>query len=803
MKLDKKRFKEDYQRKIITLFAEDIKDASKLHKFIALGELIKEYSFEAWFKTNKDYIKGDRKQVYYFSMEFLIGRLLENNLINLGIRDVVKEGLEDLGISLEELELEEKDAGLGNGGLGRLAACFLDSMATLGIAGHGNGIRYKYGLFEQKIVNGYQVEVPDNWLKDGYVWEVRRRDKACIVNFGGHVRFTEEDGKLKAIHENYESVLAVPYDIPVIGYRNDVVNTLRLWSAEPVGAEFDFSSFSMGDFQRAMEYRYNIESITSVLYPDDRTEKGRLLRLKQEYFFVSAGIQSIIRTFKKKGKPITELYKYVAIQINDTHPALAVPELMRILVDEENLPWETAWDITVKTLAYTNHTIMAEALEKWPVDMFKGLLPRIWTIVEEINRRFCMELMERYGQDLNRINKMSIISDGYVKMAHLAIVGSHSVNGVAELHTKILKEQELRLFNEHFEGRFNNKTNGITHRRWLIEANPRLTNLLIETIGDGWIKRPEKLIEFKKFAKDASVREKFYKIKQENKRDLAKFIKNKYDIDIDPESIFDIQAKRLHGYKRQLLNALYILHLYNRLKEDRNLDIYPRTFIFSAKAFPGYILAKEIIKFINTLAYKINNDKDVNSKIKVIFLENYGVTLAEKIIPCANVSQQISTASKEASGTGNMKFMMNGAITLGTLDGANIEIKEAVGDDNIVIFGLTADEVINFYKNGGYSSQELINSNLVLKGLIDQLTNGFLNVPSTEFMNIYNHLLTYNDEFFVLKDFESYAAAQERIDKLYRDRDKWNEMAIINVAASGRFSSDNTIIKYAREIWNV
>lgn len=803
MNLNKERFKEDYQRKLVSLFAEDIKEASKLHKFIALGELIKEYSFENWLRTNKNYINSDKKQVYYFSMEFLIGRLLENNLINLGIRDIVKDGLEDLGISLEELEMEEKDAGLGNGGLGRLAACFLDSMATLGIAGHGNGIRYKYGLFEQKIVNGYQVEVPDNWLKDGYIWEVRRRDKACIVKFGGNVRFTEEDGKLKAIHENYESVLAVPYDIPVIGYRNEVVNTLRLWSAEIFGAEFDFSSFSMGDYQRAMEYKYNVESITSVLYPDDRTEKGRLLRLKQEYFFVSAGIQSIIRTFKKKGKPITELYKYVAIQINDTHPALAVPELMRILIDEENLPWETAWDITVKTIAYTNHTIMAEALEKWPIDMFKGLLPRIWTIVEEINRRFCMELLEKYGQDWNRISKMSIIGDGYVKMAHLAIVGSHSVNGVAELHTKILKEQELKLFNEHFQGRFNNKTNGITHRRWLIEANPRLTNLLIETIGDRWIKKPEELIEFKKFAKDGAVREKFYKIKQQNKIDLAKYIKNKYDIDVNPESVFDIQAKRLHGYKRQLLNALYILDLYNRLKEDKNLDIHPRTFIFSAKAFPGYTLAKEIIKFINTLAQKINYDEEVKDKIKVIFLENYGVTLAERIIPCANVSQQISTASKEASGTGNMKFMMNGAITLGTLDGANIEIKDAVGEENIIIFGLTSDEVINYYKNGGYNSKELYSSNARIKRLVDQLTNGFLNVPPTEFLNIYNHLITHNDEFFVLKDFESYADAQERIDKLYRDKDKWNEMAIINVAASGRFSSDNTIIKYAREIWNV
>jgi len=803
MQLSKEQFKKDFERKLISLFAEDVKEASRSHKFIALAELVKEYAFERWLKTNKKYSTEDKKQVYYFSMEFLIGRLLENNLINLGIIDIVKEGLEEFGISFEDIKLEEKDAGLGNGGLGRLAACFLDSMATLGIAGHGNGIRYKYGLFEQKIVNGYQVEVPDNWLKDGYVWEVRRRDKACIVNFGGNVRFTVEDGRLKAIHENYESVLAVPYDIPIIGFKNGVVNTLRLWSAEPIGEDFDFFSFSMGDYSKAMEYKYSVESITSVLYPDDRTEKGRLLRLKQEYFFVSAGIQSIIRTFKKKGKPITELDKYVAIQINDTHPALAIPELLRILIDEENLSWEEAFKITVNTISYTNHTIMAEALEKWPIDMFKSLLPRIFTIVEEINRRFCLDLIDKYGHDLDKINKMAIIRDGYINMAHLAIVGSHSVNGVAKLHTKILKEKELKLFNEYFEGKFNNKTNGITHRRWLLQANPRLTKLLKETIGEEWIKDPNKLIEFKKFAKDSSVKEKFYKIKQQNKTDLAKFIKNKYDITVDPNSIFDIQAKRLHGYKRQLLNALYILDLYNRLKEDKGIDIYPRTFIFSAKAFPGYILAKEIIKFINTLANKINSDDDVNDKIKVVFIENYGVSLAEKIIPSANVSQQISTASKEASGTGNMKFMMNGAITLGTLDGANIEIKDAVGEENIIIFGLTADEVINYSKNGGYRSLDLYNNNPRIKRVIDQLLNGFLDVSPSEFMNIYNHLITYNDEFFVLKDFEDYSKAQDKIDKLYRDKDKWNEMAIINVAASGQFSSDNTIIRYAKEIWKV
>ncbi|KRQ87379.1 Glycogen phosphorylase [Caloramator mitchellensis] len=803
MQLDKERIKSDFERKLISLFAEDIKDASRLHKYVALGEIIKEYTFENWLKSNKKYIKGDVKQIYYFSMEFLIGRLLENNLINLGIRDLVAEALDDLGLSLEELEMEERDAGLGNGGLGRLAACFLDSMASLGISGHGNGIRYKYGLFEQKIVNGYQVEVPDNWLKDGYVWEVRRADRAVIVNFGGNVRFDIVDGRLKAIHENYESVLAVPYDVPVVGYGNNVVNTLRLWSAEPVGSEFDFSSFSMGDYARAMEYKYSVESITSVLYPDDRTEKGRMLRLKQEYFFVSAGVQSIVRTYKKKGKPIKHFAKYCAIHINDTHPALAIPELMRILIDEENLTWEEAWDITVNTMAYTNHTIMAEALEKWSVDMFKSLLPRIWTIVEEINRRFCQELVEKYKDDWKRIDEMLIIKDGFVKMANLAIVGSHSVNGVAKLHTKILKEQELKLFNEYYTGKFNNKTNGITHRRWLLDSNPKLARLLNETIGDGWIKNPNQLIEFKKFAKDKSIQQKFEAVKQSNKIELSRFIKNRYGINVDPDSIFDIQAKRLHGYKRQLLNALHILDLYNRLKENRNLDIYPRTFIFSAKAFPGYVLAKEIIKFINTLANKINNDEDIDDKIKVVFLENYGVSLAEKIIPCANVSEQISTASKEASGTGNMKFMMNGAITIGTLDGANVEIKEAVGDENIVIFGMTADEVIELYKNGSYKSLELYYSDERIKRVIDQLMNGYLDVPGSEFMNIYNHLITNNDEFFVLKDFYAYADAQMKIDNLFRDKSKWNEMAIINVASSGIFSSDNTIKRYAEDIWGI
>lgn len=803
MIIDKQQVKNDFKRKVMTMFAEDVNEASKLHQYIALGSLIKDYCSKNWMETNKQYENKKIKQVYYFSLEFLIGKLLESNLINLGIRDICDEALNELGLNLKDIEKEESDAGLGNGGLGRLAACFLDSMASLSIPGHGCGIRYKYGLFEQKIINGYQVEVPDNWLKHGNIWEVRKEDKCVKVKFGGNVRLLTEKGRLKAIHENYDEILAVPYDIPIIGYNNTTVNTLRLWTAETVDKDFDFSTFNHGDYLKAVEYKYSVESISQVLYPDDSNIKGKLLRLKQQYFFVSAGIQSIIRHYKKMSIPLQKLDEYIAIHINDTHPAAAVAELMRILIDEENIGWDEAWRITTNTIAYTNHTILSEALEKWPIDMFKHLLPRIYMIIEEINRRFCNELFSRYSGDWNKINHMSIIQDGNIRMAHLAIVGSHSVNGVAKLHTEILKNQELSSFHNFYPKKINNKTNGITHRRWLLKANPSLSKIITNTIGDKWIKNPQELEKLQKYCNDTALQEKISKVKQNNKIQFTHFIKNKYGISINPNSIFDVQVKRLHAYKRQILNVLHIMYLYNKLKENPNLDIVPRTFFFGAKASPGYYLAKQTIKLINSTASKINNDSSIKEKIKVIFLENYGVSQAEKIISCANVSEQISTASKEASGTGNMKFMMNGAVTIATLDGANVEMAEAVGNDNIIIFGLTAKQVINYYKNGGYCSKDIFNSDKRLNKILNQLTNGFLDVPNNEFSDIYNNLLNYNDEYFVLKDFNSYVNAQNKLDKLYRYPAEWNKMCIVNIANSGIFSSDTTIKQYAEEIWNL
>ncbi|KEH95705.1 glycogen/starch/alpha-glucan phosphorylase [Clostridium novyi] len=804
MKLSKETIKKDFVKKLITMFSEDIEEASKHHKYLALGSLIKDYCAENWMKTNKRYIREGEKQVYYFSMEFLIGRLLRSNLLNLGIVEESEQALAELGINIKELEDAELDAGLGNGGLGRLAACFLDSMASLGIAGHGCGIRYKYGLFEQKIVNGYQVEIPDNWLKEGNVWETRKDNKSVIVKFGGKVTPEMLNGRLNFKHENYQAVRAVPYDTPIVGYENDTVNNLRLWSAETVeqDKDLDFSFFKYGNYSKAVEYKSSIESISQVLYPDDSQYEGKILRLKQQYFFVSAGIQSIIRNYKKRNKPITELDKYIAIHINDTHPSLAVPELMRILIDEEELDWDKAWDITTKTISYTNHTIMAEALEKWDINMFRELLPRIYMIVEEINRRFVEEIKSKYGDNQYKIDKMAIINQGKIRMANLAIVGGHSVNGVAKLHTEILKKRELADFYELYPDKFNNKTNGITHRRWLIQSNPELAKFITEAIGDQWIKDPKKLTYLLKYVDKKKFQERLYNIKRNNKTKFANEIKKKYNIDINPNSIFDVQVKRLHAYKRQMLNLFHIIYLYNKLKENPKLDIVPRTFIFGAKASPSYYLAKEVIKLINTVAEKINNDKDIQDKIKVVFLENYRVSLAEKIIPCADVSEQISTASKEASGTGNMKFMMNGAITLATLDGANIEIREAVGDENIITFGLNADEVMNYEKNGGYNSREIYNQDERIHKIMDQITNGYFGVPSSEFKNIYQHLMEQNDEYFVFKDFDSYVKAQERIDTIYRDRSKWMEISGINIAKSGIFSSDNTIDKYSKKIWN-
>ncbi|ADL51039.1 glycogen/starch/alpha-glucan phosphorylase [Clostridium cellulovorans] len=801
MNITRERFKQDYEQKLMSLFTEEIDKASTLDKYLALGSLVKEYSAKNWSKTKKQYSKDGDKQVYYFSMEFLIGRLLQSNLINLGIRDTVKEALAELNVSLDELEETEVDAGLGNGGLGRLAACFIDSIASIGIPGHGNGMRYQYGFFEQKIVNGYQVEIPDNWLKEGNVWETKREDKSVIVKFYGTPKAVQNNGRLNFELENYEAIKAVPYDTPVIGYENNTVNTLRLWSAEPVTNAFNFQIFSKGEYSKAVEYRTSVEAISSVLYPDDSAETGKILRLKQQYFFTSAGIYSILRTFKNSGHSLYDLDKYVAIQINDTHPAVAVAELMRILVDEEEMGWDDAWSVTTGTLAYTNHTILSEALEKWPVQVFNKLLPRIYMIIEEINRRFVGEIYQKHPNDHDRVRRMSIIEGGMVKMAHLAIVGSHSVNGVATLHTEILVNKELRDFSEFYPRKFNNKTNGITHRRWLIQSNEELTSYITKCIGDSWKKRPKDLAQFAELSKDPLVRKRVGEIKLHNKQMLADMVKKDYDIDVDPNSIFDIQVKRLHAYKRQVLNILHIMDLYNRLKDNPDLDISPRTYFFGAKSSPSYHLAKETIKLINTVADKINNDPSIKGKLKVVFLENYRVSLAEKIIKCADISEQISTTTFEASGTGNMKFMMNGALTLGTLDGANVEIHDEVGDENMFVFGMSKDEVLNYLKYGGYSPRHFYNTNSRIKRVLDQLVDGSLGVATTEFRNIHSSLLG-RDEYFVLKDFDSYCEAQERIDKVFRDKDKWNEMCIVNIGKSGRFSSDNTITEYSREIWN-
>lgn len=800
---NKEVFKSEFKRKLLNLYTEDIEEASSIHKYYALASIIREYTSENWHKTNKQYLKDENKQVYYMSLEFLIGRLLGNNLIALGLNDMVSSGLKDLGINLNDLEELEADAGLGNGGLGRLAACFLDSMAALEIPGHGCGIRYKYGLFEQKIVNGYQMETPDNWLKESNPWEVRKEDKAVMVMYNGRIETYCCDGKLKFEHKDYEPVIAVPYDIPVIGYDNDTVNTLRLWSAETPNRDFDFFSFSKGDYLKAVAEKSNVESITSVLYPDDSRVEGKILRLKQEYFLVSAGIQSIIRRFRKTGNSMNLLFNFVAIHINDTHPSLAVPELMRILMDEEDIEWDEAFAITQKVMGYTNHTIMAEALEKWPIDIFKRLLPRIYLIVEEINRRFMNDIKGKYGNENDKLNNLSILKDGVVNMAYLTIVGSHSVNGVAKLHTEILKNQELKSFYEVFPEKFNNKTNGITHRRWLVSANPMLSSAISDIIGTEWITDPLKLKNLQTYYKDKGVQEKFELIKQYNKNRLSSYLSKEYGIVVDSNSIFDMQLKRLHEYKRQLLNVLHIIYLYSRMKEDSNFVIIPRTFFFAAKAAPSYYMAKNIIKLINNVAKVINNDKSINGMLKVVFVPNYKVSLAEVLIPAANVSEQISTTTKEASGTGNMKFMMNGAITIATLDGANVEIKDAVGEENIVIFGLKDYEVLNYYRNGGYKSYDFYKNDWRINKVINIIMNGTFDLRDDEKKSFYSALIDNNDPYFVLLDFASYLDAQERVNGLYKDKGKWNEMSIANIANSGIFSSDNTIMEYSRDIWNV
>lgn len=804
MVLTKSDFKRDFEAKLMLMFRESVEEASELDRYLAFGTLITEYMSRNWYQTDRQYAERQVKQVYYFSLEFLIGRLMDANLINLGIREVCEEGLADLGISLKLLEETEPDAGLGNGGLGRLAACFLDSMASLGIAGHGNGIRYRYGLFEQQISHGYQIESPDNWLKIRNVWETRQDDEACIVKFGGACDIQWIDNRLIVSQRDYEPILAVPYDMPVPGYDNNTVNTLRLWSAETDGSGFDFTSFSRGDYEKATEGQLSVAAITNVLYPDDSTPRGKMLRLKQEYFFTSAGIQSIVRDVKKKGISLYEFDRYVAIHINDTHPALAVAELMRIFVDEEDMPWDDAWAVTVRTMGYTNHTILAEALEKWEIGMFKSLLPRIYMIVEEINRRFCAEISARYDGDWNKLKAMSIIQDGVVKMAYLAIVGSHSVNGVAELHTEILKNQELADFHAFYPGKFNNKTNGITHRRWLIKANPGLAALLDDRIGTAWKKDPLALRSVLEYREDAGFLEQLRQVKQENKIRLASHIQKVCGVSVSPDSIFDIQVKRLHMYKRQLLNILHVMDLYNRICDNPSLDVVPHTYIFAAKAFPSYLIAKNVIKLINTVADVVNGDKRVGDRLNVVFLPNYSVSLAELMIPAGDVSEQISTASKEASGTGNMKFMMNGAVTCATLDGANVEIHRAVGDENIVLFGMSADEVIRTYKSGSYHARQLIEQDPRLKRILEQIACGYMGAcKNDEFSMIVRHLTEENDPYFILKDFSAYAEAQCKIDSLYRDPLRWGKMSATNIGCAGAFSSDYTIQKYAEEIWSV
>ena len=801
MQLTTQQFKDDFKRTLLRKFPIELEEASDYELYQTLGSLVKEYQALNWARTQKKYKTYKEKQVYYFSIEFLLGRLLASNLLNLGIRDTVREGLSDLGLKLETVEAYEVDPGLGNGGLGRLAAAFMDSMASSGIPGSGMGIRYKYGLFRQKFVNGHQVELPENWLRNGNVWEYRRTDDACIVKFYGDAWMEPQaDGSLLNHHTDYEEVLAVPYDTAMIGYNNKTVNTLRLWSAEEPSSFTGMDPKGSTDFHKGLEIERNIESISEALYPDDSNYEGRLLRLKQEYFLVSAGIQDIVRKFKELQEPIETIHEFVAIHINDTHPALCIPEFMRILLDEEKLEWDVAWDITQKTMSYTNHTIMAEALETWPKVMMKNLLPRIFLIIETIDQKTRIELSQK-SKNSALVDSMTVINDDQVRMAHLAILGSHSVNGVAQLHTELLIKQELKSFYTLYPYKFNNKTNGIAHRRWLMLANEELSDLLDDTIGISWRRNPADLKLLKEFKRDPIVQEQVEDIKYNNKERLAEFILNKNQIVVDPSSIFDVHIKRLHAYKRQLLNGLHILHLYHEILDNPDFRMYPRTFIFAAKAAPGYFYAKQIIKFINALAKQVNDDPRVKGLIKIVFLENYNVSLAERIIPAAEVSEQISTTTKEASGTSNMKFMMNGAVTLATLDGANVEILREVGDPNIVIFGLNEREVLNYHRNGGYISRDIYNSNPYVKRVLDSLINGFIPGIETEGLDIFKSLVDYNDEYFLLKDFDSYLKAQKKINNLYSDRFVWNKISIENIASSGTFSADNTVRQYGVGIW--
>jgi len=801
----KNEFVSDFKKKYEELEGDNFPDKAKPNTcYITLILLLGDKINLNWIDTVRKYTRYNERQIYYFSMEFLIGRLLKYYLVNLDLQELVAKGFEELGVNYQEVLDQETDPGIGNGGLGRLAACYLDSMAHMDIAGNGNGMRYRFGLFNQKISDGYQMELPDNWLRNGYPWEKCKRDKSVIVKFNGEVVYSEEEGKPKFTLENYQPVLAVPYDIPIVGLKDTLnINNLRLWSAEAVEEEMDMHSFNAGDFGKAMQLKSEVEAISYILYPNDRGPSGRELRLKQEYLLVSAGIQSIIRFQKSQGLKIINLSRKVAIHINDTHPALCVPELMRILLDEEELSWDQAWLITTQTISYTNHTILPEALEKWSVDLVKNLLPRIYQIIEEIDRRFRSEIESRDGDPWELLENTLIIKNGQVNMANLAIIGSYSVNGVAGLHTKILKENVFPEFNRIYPERFCNVTNGVSHRRFLYSANPSLSNLITSKIGDGWHEKAVDLNLLKIYESDPIFLGQFLMAKQENKKILAKYIQDKLGITVNPDSIFDIHVKRIHAYKRQLLSAFKIMALYNRLKENPEMDMTPVTFIFAGKAAPGYTYAKATIKLISMLGDKINKDPDIGDKLKVVFLENFNVTLGELIYPAADISEQISTASKEASGTGNMKFMFNGAVTLGTLDGATVEMLEAVGPENIKIFGLSAEEVIQLQSRGGFTTREEIEENPCLKNILAQLTNGYYGPDTGELLMIYDSLVNNNDNFFVLKDFQPYMEAFDALCRDYEDRTKWGKMALANVANAGVFTSDRSITEYANDIWMV
>ena len=806
--ISKEEFKKSIIENVKNQYRRTIDEATPQQIFQAVSYAIKDVIIDDWIATQKQFDETGAKKVYYLSMEFLMGRALGNNIINLGAKKAVKEALEELGFDLNAIEDQEPDPALGNGGLGRLAACFLDSLATLGYPAYGCGIRYHYGMFKQKIKDGYQVEVPDEWLKNGYPFELRRPEYATEVKFGGYVK-TEWDGERNHfVQEGYQSVLAVPYDMPIVGYGNNVVNTLRIWDAQPIDT-FSLSAFDKGDYKKAVEQENLARNIVEVLYPNDNHMAGKELRLKQQYFFISASLQVALKKFKETNDDIHKLPEKIVFQMNDTHPTVAVAELMRLLLDQEGLNWDEAWGITTKCCAYTNHTIMAEALEKWPIELFSRLLPRVYQIVEEINRRFLIEVQNKYPNNYEKVKKMAIIFDGQVKMAHLAIVAGYSVNGVAKLHTEILKNQELKDFYEMMPEKFNNKTNGITQRRFLLHGNPLLADWITEQIGDEWITDLPHLAKLKVYVDDPKFQQEFMNIKYQNKLRLAKYIKEHNGIDVDPRSIFDVQVKRLHEYKRQLLNILHVMYLYNQLKDNPNMDMVPRTFIFGAKAAAGYQIAKKTIKLINSVADVINNDKSINGKLKVVFIEDYRVSNAELIFAAADVSEQISTASKEASGTGNMKFMLNGALTLGTMDGANVEIVEEVGKENAFIFGLSADEVINYENNGGYNPEEIFNTDQDIRRVLMQLINGYYSPQDPElFRDIYNSLLnTKNsakaDTYFILKDFRSYAEAQKRVEAAYRDENWWARAAMLNTASAGKFSSDRTIEEYVRDIWHL